>query len=162
MILSILINVATPNDYITRMIPPISQDHPTPRACQGDMTCSHFMTWLIHILWHDSFVHVTWLVDTCDMTGWHGTWLVDMAHDSSRHVACVTCSIHTFIRHVTRINWCHTQHTYVTSHVWSHVTNLKCMKSCHKSEIWRRVTDWMSRLVNEQIRRMKRLEGWVD
>jgi len=47
------------------------------------------VTWLIYTcdmthlyVWHDSFIRVTWLIYTCDMTHSYATWLNYMWHDS--------------------------------------------------------------------------------
>jgi len=56
------------------------------------VTCLR-VTWLIY-MWHDSFLRVTWLIPTCDMTHsyvWHDsfirvTWLIQMCDMTHSHV----------------------------------------------------------------------------
>ena len=78
-------------------------------------------------VWHDSFIHVTWLIHIRDMAHpymWHDsliyvTWLIHMCHMTLPYVShdafiCVTRLIHT----------CDMAHLYVWHGWFTHVTRL--------------------------------------
>jgi len=126
----------------------------------GDMT-PFYVTWLIHscdmtrsYVWHDSFIHATWLIrsrDTRIGAFWLcATWLIHMRrvscsfvwHDSFivTHVneSCHTCKCvmsHMWMSHVTHVN--------VSCHVMSHMTSFTHVNvSCHTCE-WVMSHMWM-------------------
>jgi len=85
--------------------------------------------WLIHILWHDSFMCVSWLLYMCAMTHLHvshGNWT------SVRHFALitthlvVTCLVHVYHDSFIRVPWllhiCTMTHSYVCRDTFTCVT----------------------------------------
>jgi len=93
-----------------------------------------YMTWLIHTLWHDSFIRVTSPIHTCDMTQsyvWHAAFTYTrtqdcifagfqiMTHSYVWHdsFACVAWLIHTCDSNDVYVTWliymCNMTHSYV-------------------------------------------------
>jgi len=99
-----------------------------------DMTHSTWVVskrvkWLIHMrgvifsyVWHDSFIPVTWIVHTCDMTqSIRVTWLIQyVGHDSFIRVTALihACVCVCDMTHPTRVTW-------LILHVW-HDSSYTC------------------------------------
>jgi len=91
-------------------------------------------------VWHDSFIHLTWLIQTCGVTHSNAfTWVIsDLCYTyewvmfpiymSYVTNTCETCHVyarvmsHTWMRHVTHMKEWYHAHEWMMSHIWmSHV-----------------------------------------